>query len=60
MKKLDKLSNLTTLTPEDTSQINGGGFAHDVGTALRFAWIYGTEGYGSAVADYAVNQVKCN
>ena len=47
------------LTHDDAQQMSGGTFGHDVGVALRFAYIQTTQGYAAAVADYAYNSVMC-
>ena len=47
------------LTYNDAQQMSGGSFGHDMGVAIRFAYIQATEGYAAAVADYAYNSVMC-
>ena len=62
MKKAEKFNpELRGLIPEELSSINGGSFAYDLGTLLRFLGIYygngmGAPGYASATADYVVNK----
>ena len=64
MKKTKNFfATLRELDPEELSIINGGHFAYDLGTFLRFVGIYyqygtGTTGYAEAVADYYANQYK--
>jgi len=64
MKKTEILyPALREINPEELSIINGGSFAYDLGTVLRFLGIYysngmGLNGYTEAVADYLANQYK--
>ena len=64
MKKTKNfIPGLRELNIEELSIINGGSFAYDLGTLLRFLGIYysngmGASGYSEAVADYVANQVK--
>ena len=61
----DFVPHIVELDSTEANTVNGGvGFAHDVGTALRFAWVCLTSGgpiHGqpAAALDYAVNKVKC-
>jgi hypothetical protein len=64
MKKTENLYHaFSDLNHEELSIINGGGFAYDFGTLLRFLGIYysngmGAPGYSEALADYFANQYK--
>lgn len=52
---------LRALSPEELTIINGGSFAYDLGTFLRFLGIYyangmGASGHVAATSDYVYNQ----
>ena len=41
---------------ERLRQVNGGGFAYDVGRGLRYLAIYATQGWVNAMVDAIVNE----
>ncbi|MCP4762134.1 MAG: bacteriocin [archaeon] len=51
---------LEELDVKELQKIEGGGFAHDVGTGLRFLWVGLTRGTTEAIVDYARNEVLCD
>jgi hypothetical protein len=60
METLNSKTNMQELDLEEMRNTQGGGFAYDAGTAIRFGWLYFTEGIANASADYAINKVLCN
>ncbi|MGF7215793.1 hypothetical protein GGR92_001933 [Spirosoma lacussanchae] len=61
-------NQLAELSHLEVREISGGdGFAHDIGTAIRFGLHYikygaviPAHGIAMAYADYAANKAKCN
>ena len=53
------LLNYKQLNKKELLEVKAGSFGGNVGAAIRFGWINMTSGYASAVADYAMNAVKC-
>jgi hypothetical protein len=67
MKSLNNIQNLSEglqeLSLKEKENINAGaGFAHDIGTFIRFIWLTGPQGSGivGAAADYKANQIRCS
>lgn len=54
---MNRFQNLQELSQDEQCTVNGGGFAYDVGYALRFLAISGSGpgGGGMAITDYFLN-----
>lgn len=55
---MNRFEHLQELSHDEQTSLNGGGFAYDVGYALRFLVISGTQGFGGAgyaLTDYFMN-----
>lgn len=54
---MEPIVQFRTLDTDRLMEINGGGFAYDVGRTLRFVYLYYTYGYLTADADWYANKL---